>query len=99
MTKDEARIILLEDALRQAQHTVAFLHGCLTQPDNGEMKGGYRYAYPEHTQRRLEEWAKLAPPLPSCFHSGQHLNCESCIAHGATRYYMREAKSVLSLKE
>ena len=32
MTPQQARIIVLEDTLIQAIHTVEFLHGCLTQP-------------------------------------------------------------------
>jgi hypothetical protein len=61
MTKEEAKIIVLEDALRQAQSTVEFMHGCLTYPYENHPDGGYYYAYPEHTLKHLEEWKNLAP--------------------------------------
>lgn len=37
MNTDEARIIILEDALVQAIRTVEFLHGCLTEPSLEEL--------------------------------------------------------------
>jgi len=74
----EERIFLLEDALMQAQWTVGFLHNCLVNPDNGEMNGGYSYAYPEQTLRHLEDWAKLVPLPPLCIHSRPEPGCESC---------------------
>ena len=75
---DEEKIFLLEDALHQAQWTVEFLHNCLVNPDNGEMKGGYTYGYPEQTLEYLKEWSELAPPPPLCHHSRIVPNCEAC---------------------
>ena len=97
MTKEEARIIILEDALRQAQWTVEFLHGCLVYPDNGEMKGGYEYAYPEQTLDRLQEWRKLVPLPKLCNHSYNEIGCESCKNREEERTRLYEAKKVLSL--
>jgi hypothetical protein len=71
----------LRDALEQAQNLVEFLHGCLTEPHVDGVPGGYTYAYPEHTLKYLEEWAKLAPRLPYCFHSKTVKGCPSCDAH------------------
>lgn len=77
MTDDEARIVLLEDALQQAQNTVEFMHGCLTDKT-------YKYAYPEMTFSNLAEWGKLAPrPAMYCAHSRRQLDCPSCQTHVA----------------
>jgi hypothetical protein len=67
----QAREFLLAEALHQAQQTVQFLHGCLTDPK-------YKYAYPEQTEQRLEEWAALAPLPATCHHSFTKAGCESC---------------------
>lgn len=37
MTPEQARIIILENALVQAIHTIEFLHGCLMQPSYEEV--------------------------------------------------------------
>src|SRR5579872_667567 len=89
-TKD--RIFLLEDALIQAQHTVKFLHNCLVDPDNGEMKGGYSYDHPEQTIRHLEEWAELVPLPPLCHHSHSKPGCESCRLNTERRRRLGEIK-------
>jgi hypothetical protein len=78
MTKQEAEIILLKDALVQAQHTVSFLHSCLVNPSNGEMNGGFHYAYPEQTLKRLREWQELAPDRQPCHHSRRDPDCPCC---------------------
>lgn len=84
---DEEKIFVLKDALVQAQRTVEFLHNCLVNPDNGEMKGGYSYGYPEQTLRLMEDWAKLAPPNPLCHHSIKKPGCEACeLLH---KHYLR----------
>lgn len=88
MTVEEARIIVLEDALRQAQNTVNFLHGCLTDPQ-------FSYAYPEMTLSNLEHWSKLAPVPPGCAHGRHHEDCEPCQAHIARSQQLAEAKGVL----
>lgn len=94
MTKEEARIIILEDALRQAQNTVEFLHGCLTCEN-------YSYDYPESTIRRLEKWKKLAPRIcdvlnKKCYHSRSEEDCKSCQLHHKQQRQLMEAKMVLS---
>jgi hypothetical protein len=112
MTKHEARIVVLEDALIQAQHTVQFLHDCLTktagqgksyeQPDIQEAFpnlgacGGWQYAYPEHTLRRLEEWQKLVPvPAEKCFHSHKQEGCNACDESWQQRARLHEATRIL----
>jgi hypothetical protein len=75
---EKAELLCLRDALVQAQNTVEFLYGCLTNPSNGEMNGGFTYAYPEQTLSLLKGWAVLAPKPPTCHHSRAHEGCESC---------------------
>jgi hypothetical protein len=88
-TVSEARAVLLEDALRQAQSTVEFLHGCLTQP-------GYEYAYPEMTERRLQEWSELAPRTEPCVHSRTEEGCESCADRDRRFQQIAEARAALA---
>ena len=73
MTTEEAKIILLEAQLRQAYHTITFLHGCLTSD-------GYKYSYPEQTLHRLKGIEKLLDIInlgsnQYCFHSGHNEDC------------------------
>ena len=72
MTKEEARIVLLEQAVMQAQNTIEFLVGCITEP------GMYRYGYPKQTEQFLEELGKLVPRPKMCPHSGFKEGCEGC---------------------
>ena len=91
MTPDEAKIYLLEDALQQAQHTIEFMHGCLTDPE------GYKYAYPSHVLETLKQFHKLAPTRKGCFHSWPEHGCEQCsdsMIHARLKY---EAKVTLGL--
>ena len=90
MTPDQARIVLLEDALVDAQHLVEFLHGCL-------MDTNYSYAYPQHTQERLDEWRALAKPLRGCPHSFHRADCPACREHAAWLKRHHEARRVLKL--
>lgn len=93
MTRDEAKIVLLEDALRQAQHTVEFMHGCLTEPER------YSYMYPDMTLREVERWAKLAPPFKFCVHSKMRTqDCEACEHHYQQMLIRSEACDVLGLE-
>lgn len=98
MTDQEARIVILENALREAQNTVEFLHccltnpsngkmnGCLNHPSNGKMNGGYSYEYPGYTLTCMEYWAKIAPRVPEvCFHSMNVPDCKSCQEHHRQR--------------
>lgn len=81
---------LLRAALRQAQSTVWFLHGCLTCP------GTHRYAHPEHTAARLREWAELAPRPESCPHSGYQPTCPACVVHRELRRQVHAARQILA---
>lgn len=58
MTKQQAKIILLESYLIDAQYTVEFLHNCLTN------KKLYKYKYPKETLDSLKRWNKAAPTYP-----------------------------------
>lgn len=97
MTREKARIVILEYEFQQARRLVEFLHNCLVHPDNNEMKGGCSYEYPEETIRRLEEWELLCPnsDLKSCHHSKNDDNCESCRQRYQQRKLVQEAKEVL----
>jgi len=72
MTKEEARIVLLEQALSQAICTIRFLDGCLREP------GMYKYGYPDQTERHLDEMLELVGEPQLCFHSMDVLDCPSC---------------------
>lgn len=91
MTKDEARIVLLEQALVQAQHTVEFLHSCLTLPEH------YKYSYPDQTTREMGEWKKLVPPPEMCVHSGHQDGCKGCDNHRVIVRQRVKAKEVLGI--
>lgn len=95
MTKLEAEIVLLKDALVQAQYTVEFLHNCLVNPDNGEFKGGFYYAYPEQTLKYLEEWEELALPLESCFHSINKVSCSACCERVKHQKELYQARKIM----
>jgi hypothetical protein len=72
MTDEEAKLVLLEQALEQAISTIEFLNGCLLEPTQ------YNYAYPEQTQQKLTEFKKLIVINPRCIHSMYVSECESC---------------------
>lgn len=72
MTKEEAKIILLEQELVQAYHTINFMHGCLINPT------GYKYSYPNQTTKELNEIKKLVNIPRGCPHSLTSPTCESC---------------------
>lgn len=101
MTVQEARIVVLEDALRQAQNTVEFLHNCLVNPVDPTKKGlqGYSYGYPEHTVQELKEWKALCPRVQDsvrpCYHSMNKKDCPSCQMHHKQRMELFEARKVL----
>lgn len=91
MTTNEAKIVLLESALRQAQHTVVFLHNCLIDTKM------YSYEYPEQTIQYLKEWAKLAPiPEEICPHSSFNEDCAACKMQLQQMQQFYEAKKVLN---
>lgn len=70
--KNILRIMELEDAIEMAQHTIEFMHGCLTSPDR------YKYAYPEHTLLNLEKLRNLYIPKEGCIHGVFHKDCDAC---------------------
>lgn len=93
MIKEKARIVLLEDALVQAQNTVTFLHECLTDPK------AYRYVYPDQTRKHLKKWNSLVPIPDSCFHSGPVKECFLCKQSSMRRRKVAEAKATLQITE
>lgn len=92
MTEEEARNFLVEDELRQAKHTIEFLHNCLTRP-------GFSYEYPEMTERHLEDIENLigTDPIRDCFHGVYKTGCEGCEAHRLWYVKRQEARNVLGL--
>ncbi len=92
MTHDEARIILLEDALIQAYHTMGFLYCCLEE--------GCKHAYPEQTLDRLKHIEGLVT-IPGdeliCPHSFPSPGCKGCedAKRRMDRHY--EARKILGL--
>lgn len=72
MTKEEAKIIVLENALLQAYNSIEFLHKCLIHKER------YSYDYPEKTHNQLIEIEKLIEISHGCFHSKFHEDCLDC---------------------
>lgn len=68
--------------LSEALSLIGFLHDCLVDPHVDGVSGGFTYAYPEMTLRRLEEWKPLVEDAPRCsadlvasFHKSEQLPC------------------------
>ena len=91
MTPNHARTILLEDALEDAQHTVRFLHNCLTHPET------YSYAHPDMTVGKLAWWETLVKPHASCPHSRHDPMCTACVETSYARYLHAQALSTLGM--
>ena len=89
MTKDEARIFILEQALIQSYHTISFMHGCLTSD-------GYKYAYPDQTIDRLNAIEKLVDITYGCPHSARKMDCDECRKAIERNRKFHEAQEVLS---
>jgi hypothetical protein len=90
MTEDEARTILLEDALDNAVQHIIFMHGCLTRP------GQFSYAYPNMTQDLIAKIRKLTPePNLYCHHSKFKDDCERCQNHREYMTRRHEAQQIL----
>lgn len=89
MTKEEARIFLLEEALIQSRHTIYFLHMCLTPG------AGYSYGYPEQTLQRLAAIDALVEIPKGCAHSRTVENCEGCTDRNNRFMKRHEAKEAL----
>lgn len=90
MSREQARIIILEAELAQAYHTVSFLHSCLTEE-------GYSYGYPEQTIERLAKWKKMIRIRPGCIHSHTEPGCKSCKERDEFFMKLFDAKEVLGL--
>lgn len=73
MTPEQARIVLLEDALIQSHHTIEFLHECLTSD-------GFSYDYPEQTVSRMAAIKALVDIPKGCHHSKHSFDCDECRA-------------------
>lgn len=89
MTRDEARIVLLEDALDQARSAIEFMDGCLTEPNL------YLYEHPEQTVRKVNEIGKLVPRRRTCIHSRLHEGCLACLCLGRRRELHAQALRVM----
>jgi hypothetical protein len=87
-SKEEAKIIVLENLLRRAICKIEFLHGCLTRDD-------YKYAYPKMTLDFLEEANPFAPKLQGCYHSIRRSTCPACAEGDAYREKLAKAKEML----
>lgn len=113
MTPDQARIILLEDALIQSYHTISFLHGCLINPSpitpiwwNRLMvwvgfwrtKGcRYSYSFPDQTVQGLKAIEQLVTIPESCLHSIRHPSCPRCAASIERSRLRTRARAVLGI--
>jgi hypothetical protein len=89
MTKEEAKIVLLEQELVQAYHTISFLHNCLTHKAS--------YGYPEQTLKRLEDIKELVNIPKGCAHGGPTLGCKSCTDSLVRWRVRKEAQEVLGI--
>ncbi len=89
MTKEEAKIILLEQALFQAILTIEFLDSCLLSPN-------FYYSHPEQTQDLLKEFKKLVKKKELCIHSEFVPDCKSCNQRIEERNKREEALKILT---
>lgn len=86
MTPEQARIVILEDALIQAYFTISFLHAGLTNEK-------FKYRHPEQTVGRLVAWSEIVS-IPVCCHSMPQEDCESCQDSARRRKLLCEAKEL-----
>ena len=87
MTKDEARIVILEDLLESSRNTIVFLDRCL----NGEAS----YGYPEFTTELVDKINDIIGQKFYCPHSNYHAGCKGCQWHKSWMIKYLEAKGVL----
>ena len=92
MTKEKAKIILLEQSLDDAIHTIEFLEKCILLPDN------YVYTFPEQTQMKLKEYRTLVNYKEICFHSIDNVNCKGCQNRKKEFIKRQEALKILTEK-
>ena len=88
MTPEQAKIVILEDALIQAHHTVSFLHGCLTNEK-------FRYYHPEQTYRSLHAWSQIVSIPEVCVHSVYKEDCKSCQSAFLRHKLLCQAKGLI----
>lgn len=97
MTREEARILVLEYALSEACATIEFLHNCLTKPHATDKHSGYVYRYPYQTVTQLGRLRPLLPPAPpTCVHSNSDPDCASCQWHTQHTARLVEAQRILA---
>ena len=89
MTPDQARIVLLEQDLTQALHTIVFLRDCL--------KGNAKHMYPEHTELLIEHLRRVVPKRDPCGHSAFNQGCSGCITRHDDFVQAIEAAKVLNI--
>lgn len=90
MSRDKARIVMLESCLEQAVNNIEFLQSCLTD-------GRFADRYPQHRASFLKDAKKLLPELSYCVHSRREPGCPSCAKAQDDLVRLREAKAVLGL--
>lgn len=91
-----AKAMLLEAELVEAATNIAFLHGCLTEPNT------FKYTSPEQSEeqvKRISELVALTSMLPKeggmCFHSLHEEECTECQGTAQRAWLLRQAHDVL----
>ena len=89
MNKLEAKIFLLEDLLMECEHTISFLHNCLSDTEEFQ----YKYEYPEQTIKVIQKLQKTIKYPKYCHHSIYNKNCEACNSMLEYRKKLEEARN------
>ncbi|MEK6860365.1 MAG: hypothetical protein AABY07_00200 [Nanoarchaeota archaeon] len=77
----QVRIIDLEDGISQAQHTIEFMHNCLTDLEH------YKYSDTKQTVQTIKYLRSLFIPLKGCGHSMNVVDCKACRARRERQEY------------
>ena len=89
MTHEDARLIILEDALIHSYRIIGFLHNCLTEEN-------FSYEYPENTLKYIEYLESLIVIPNLCHHSyyapDRGEECKPCEEREKHRSELKEAK-------
>jgi hypothetical protein len=92
MTTEEARIVILEDALIQSHCIIDFLHKCLTSKDT------HIYQYPEHILKHIEYLKSIIEMPKHCHHSyyapDRGKECKPCEESRNHKLRLEEARNV-----